>query len=78
MPLPDVCYFISEPPQFEYRGGMFHVTQRFSDNLKIERVMSPHLFMLALRRAAECAKRHKFGGAQIIDFPKTEDEASTA
>jgi hypothetical protein len=55
---------------------MFHVTQRFSDNLKIERVMSPHLFMLALRQAAECAKKHPFGGAQIIDFPK--DEAGTA
>jgi hypothetical protein len=78
MPLPDVCYFISDPPEFEYRGGMFHVTQRFGDNLSIERVMSPHLFMLALKRAAECAKKHRFGGAEIIDFPANKDEAASA
>jgi hypothetical protein len=64
----EACFFIEQPPEFEYRNGLFHVTQTVG-GYRFERVMRPHIFMLALRRAAECAKAHKFGGAEIIDFP---------
>jgi hypothetical protein len=52
MPAIEACYFIEEAPEFDYRKGLFHVRQRIGDRT-FERVMSPHVFMVALRRAAE-------------------------
>lgn len=74
----DVAAFIQEPPEFFYRGGMFHIRQRFSDSCTIERVMPPHVFFLAVRRAAECAKQHRFGSAEVIDFPSADDASPAA
>lgn len=71
------AYFIEEPPEFDYRKGLFHVRQRIG-NKTFERVMSPYVFMLALRRAAECASKHKFGGAEIINFPGIDADAELA
>lgn len=69
----DAVMFVTEAPEFDYIGGLFHIRQKVSDECVIERVMSPHIFMLALRRAAEAASRHKFGSAEIIDFPKSDE-----
>ena len=74
----EMSAWIREPPEFTYESGLFHITQKYSDGLTIERVMSPHIFMLALRRAAECARLHKFGGAQIIDFPVQDEESAAS
>lgn len=63
----EACFFVEEPPEFEYRNGMFHIVQVVGD-YRFERAMAPSVFMLALRRAAECAREHKFGGADILDF----------
>lgn len=77
MPTVEACYFIEEPPEFDYRKGMFHVRQRIGDKT-FERVMAPHVFMVALRRAAEIARKHKFGGADILPFERPEEEAASA
>ena len=61
--------FVEETPEFEYRNGLFHVVRRLGEE-RIERVMSPHVFMRALRKAAECAREHRFAGATILPFPK--------
>ena len=70
----DVAAYIGEPPEFRYEGGMFHVTQRYSDSCIIERVMPPHVFMLALKRAADCAALHFRGGAEVISLAKKIEE----
>jgi len=69
----DAIMYVTEPPEIEYRHGLFFLRQRFSETFTIERVMSPHVFMLGLRLAAEAAHKHKFGGAEIIRFPAEED-----
>lgn len=69
MPALDPCYFVEEAPEFDYRGGLFHITQQIG-NETFERVMSPHIFMVALRKAAEVAKKHRFGSAEVIDFER--------
>lgn len=74
----DVAAFVEEPPEFTYEGGLFHIRQRFSASCVVERVMSPHIFMLSLRRAAETARQHRLGSAEIIDFPQPEDEVASA
>ena len=75
LPSFDACFYIEEPPEFDYRNGLFHIVQTYKQGaMRIERVMRPHTFLRGLRRAAECAKKHKFGGAEIIDFP-VKDEA---
>lgn len=68
MPSIDGVFFTDEPPEFEYRDGLFHITQAIG-NCRFERVMRPHVFMLTLRRAAEAASKH-YGTAEVIDFPK--------
>lgn len=70
----DAVMLVNEPPEFTYSGGLFHIKQRYSETCVIERVMRPSVFLLALRRAAEAARQHKFGGAQIIDFPASDSE----
>lgn len=72
--LPDACYFVDEPPEFTYAEGLFHVAVNVGGR-RIERVMRPHVFMLALRKAAEAAREHRFDN--IIDFPAKEDEAAS-
>lgn len=74
MSSPEGRYFIEEAPEFAYKGGLFFVTQHIG-NRTLERVMSPHVFMLGLRRAAECARKHRFASADIIPFAKDEREA---
>lgn len=61
--------FVEEPSSFEYRDGLFRIVQMVG-NRRYECVMSPHVFMRALRHAAECARKHRFGGAEIIAFPR--------
>ena len=75
LPSFDACFYSEEPPQFDYRHGLFHITTQ-QGGIRIERVMRPHVFILGLRRAAECARKHVFGGAEIIDFPATGDEVA--
>jgi hypothetical protein len=69
---PDISYFIEEPPEFELRGGLFHITQKIGDQT-FERVMRPSVFMVALRRAAEAARKHRFASAEIVEFAKREE-----
>lgn len=71
----DACFYIEEPPEIEYRRGLFHVTQIIGGH-RVERVMHPYVFMVGLRRAAEAARKHKFGGAKIIPFTRDEEAAS--
>lgn len=61
----EACFFVEGPPEFEYRDGMFHITHRIG-NYSFERCMQPSVFMQALRAAAECARKHKFGTGEVI------------
>lgn len=70
----EATFFVEEPPEFEYRDGLFRITQVVG-SIRVERVMSPHVYMRAVRRAVECARQHKFGGAEVIEFPKQSDVA---
>jgi len=76
----DAVFYVEEPPEIELGpDGMFHIIQTYrKDGMRIERVMRPHTFMLALRRAAEAARKHRMGGAAIIEFPKPDGEAASA
>lgn len=66
MPDPDgACFYVTDPPDVDYIDGLFHVTRTIGGK-RCEIVMRPHPFMVTLRRFAECASKHKFGGAEII------------
>jgi hypothetical protein len=62
----DAVMFVDEPPEFEYRDGMFFIRQRISETCIIERVMRPSIFMQSIARAAAVAREHRLGGAEII------------
>ena len=70
MPLPnlEVAAFITEPPEFTYENGLFHIRQRYGADCVIERVMPPNVFMLALKRAADAASLHFKSGAEVFSF----------
>ena len=78
MPASKIAAWVSEPPDFTYESGMFHIRQKLSENCVVERVMSPNVFFMALRRAAECAKQHHFMRAEVIDFPGATDDEIAA
>lgn len=67
------CFFVEEPPEFDFRSGLFHISQTVGGH-RIERVMRPSVFMVALRKAAECARKHRFAGATVIPFERPEEE----
>ena len=64
-----VPVLVEDAPEIEYRNGLFHIIQRIGEH-RLERVMRPHIFLLGLRRATMAARQHRFGGAEIIPFPK--------
>lgn len=61
-----VCYFTSEPPTFEFRGGMFFITHQIGGEM-VERAMSPHVFMRTVRRANEALKAYQ--SAEVVRLP---------
>jgi hypothetical protein len=73
----EACFYVQEPPEIEYRDGMFHLTTVVGE-YRFERVMRPHVFMLALRRAAEAARKHRMGGAVVIPFEREDDSEDAA
>jgi hypothetical protein len=77
MPPSDACYYVTDPPEFDYIDGLFHIRQRLDGRI-VERVMRPHVFLLALRRAAEVARAHRMGGAVVIPFAREDDEEAAA
>jgi hypothetical protein len=71
---PGDVVFEREPPEFDYCDGLFHIRYTKGSH-RIERVMLPSVFMRMLRGAAECARKHRFAGAEIIDFITERDKA---
>jgi hypothetical protein len=63
----DARIFITEPPEIEFKDGMFHLRQKISDHCVIERVMSPHVFSKSVR-AGQRALALWRGGATVIEF----------
>jgi hypothetical protein len=68
----DAVFFCEEPPEIEYRSGNFHVVQTIGQ-YRFERVIPPHTFLKALRRA-NAAVRAWQGGAEVISFPTPDSE----
>jgi hypothetical protein len=77
LPSLDAVFFVDQPPEFEYRDGLFHLVTTVGQ-YRFERVMRPHVFMLALRRAAEAARKHRMGGAVVIPFEREDDSEDAA
>lgn len=73
----EACYFVDEPPEIDYRDGLFHIVQQIG-GCRCERVMRPYVYMVSLRRAAEAARKHRFGSAEILPFRTEFDEAKIA
>lgn len=73
----DSIMFVEEPPEFEYRSGLFHIRQRVSPNCVLERVMRPHVMFRAFQRAAQAIQDyHNAEGGEadptgVIQFPRT-------
>lgn len=73
----DSIIFVEEPPEFEYRGGLFYIRQRISEDRVLERVMRPHVMFRAFQFAAQAIQDyHAVEGAEeddasgVIQFPR--------
>lgn len=67
----EACFYIQEPPEFEFCDGLFHIKQRIG-GYTFDRVMSPHVFLQTLRRANQALTRYH-EGATVIDFKAASD-----
>jgi hypothetical protein len=75
----DAVIFVEEPPQFEIRDGLVHIVQH-AGSMRLERVMSLHVFMRTIRAANKALAEYNASGgmAEVIVFPTREDEAREA
>lgn len=71
-PLPayqtDACFYVKEPPTYEFIDGMFHAHQAIGD-YRFERVMSPHVFRRLVRAANEALALYE-QGSNIIEIKR--------
>ena len=73
----DARFFVEEPPDIEYRDGLFFVCQTIGD-YRFERVMRPGVYMAALKHAADVAGEHFKGGAEVISLAKRLEERAAS
>lgn len=43
--------FVCQPTEVTYSDGLFHVTDRYSENMVLRRCYSPHVFLASMRAA---------------------------
>ena len=60
------AFYVEEPPEIEYRDGLFHVIQIIGDH-RYERVMLPHVFAKALWRAEQALSQFR-SGANVVEL----------
>jgi hypothetical protein len=68
------CYFIEEPPEVDYRGGLFYATYKIGDG-SFTVCFRPSTMFAGIAAAAFKARSHRFEGAEIIKFPDKALEA---
>jgi hypothetical protein len=74
----DACFYVDEPPDLEYRNGLFHITQQVG-SYRFTRVMRPHTFLQTVRKFSAVAKQ--FGNdpdKNILAFERRSPEAIDA
>lgn len=49
--LADAEMLVAEPSEIEFRDGMFHCTERYSDKFFIKKVYTPAVFIAAIAAA---------------------------
>ena len=59
----DATIFIEQPPEIEFREGLFFVTDRIGE-LVIRRCFTPHTFMKMVRRGQKAAA--EFHSASVV------------
>lgn len=70
MPDLEAVIFVTDPPEFEIRGGLVHITQSFGKT-RLERVMRLNTFLRAIEMARRAVAEYEMrGSAQVIDFPR--------
>jgi hypothetical protein len=62
----DACFFVDEPPEIEFRDGMFRITQRVG-NYSFERAMSPHVFAKTVWRGEQALALFR-SGAKVVQL----------
>lgn len=74
----EACFFVTEPPDIQYRDGMFHIVQVIG-NYRFERCMLPATFMQTVVRFVEAARQHRVKRGLLFDLPRlVEDEEAHA
>lgn len=71
----DVPMLVEEPPVFEFRGGLFYVTD---PKAGICRAYRPHTYFATLAAMAKCAREYRVSGAQVIPFKADPPELHAA
>ena len=62
----DACFFVDEPPEIEFRDGLFRIVQTIG-RYRFERVMSPHVFSKAVWRGEQALALFR-NGAEVIEL----------
>lgn len=71
----EAIFYVEEPPEVEFRGGMFYVTQTVG-GYRFVRVMQPSTLLKAARRFQQAANLFS-RGASVIAFPDVAEATGT-
>jgi len=70
LPTIDAIIFVTEPPVFDIRDGLVHITQKIGEATTIERVMLLSTFIETIAMAQKALRDYERSGtARVIAFP---------
>lgn len=78
LPPPLAAVLVEEAPEFEFVGDFVYITDRIDGQPVLRRAMRRSVAIRAFARFAEKLRESRLGGAEIIPFPTTADEALPA
>lgn len=65
----DAEMLVQGPSEIEFRGGLFHCVERYSDEFSIRKIYTPAIYAAALMVAnAAWAEFEQKKGAEIVQF----------
>ena len=75
--MPEFCVpqLVEEPPEFEFRGGLFYVSD---PRIGIVRAYRPNTYFATLAAMAACARKYRTSGAQVIPIAPRALHAASA
>lgn len=66
----DATFYVPRPPDISFAEGLFHIAYDIGRKERFEVVLTPNVFLKALRRANRCADEFHEAGSEVVPLRK--------